>query len=109
MGTLLLIGLIVLLLLVAGGGSRYTYRRYYYRRPMAADEVVEEAPDAGSPLGTGDVQPGASLQTSIRFVIPRDQAHIWLEYRDSATRSGLRFALGTAQQATADEKASHSH
>ena len=64
---------------------------------------------SGSALGTGDVQPGSALQTSFRFMIPRDEAHLWLEYHDPGNGSGLRFALGTAQQAPADGQAGHSH
>jgi hypothetical protein len=64
---------------------------------------------AGSPLGTGDVQPGSALQTSFRFVIPRDEAHLWLEYRDPGNGPGLRFALGTAEQPPADGQGEHTH
>jgi hypothetical protein len=90
-----------------------TTRRPVVVRPENFRLITDTSDDpvlgAGSPLGTGDVQPGSTLQTSFRFVIPRDQAHIWLEYRDSGSGSGPRFALGTAQQATAEEQASHSH
>jgi hypothetical protein len=64
---------------------------------------------AGSPLGTGDVQPGSALQTSFRFVIPRDEAHLWLEYRDPGNGPGLRFDLGTAEQPPADGQGEHTH
>jgi len=88
------------------------------RRPVAVwpeqfhlitDTSDTTLPGSGSPLGTGDVQPGSALQTSYRFVIPRDEAHLWLEYRDPGTGSGMRFALGTAQQAPADGQGGHAH
>jgi len=88
------------------------------RRPVAVwpeqfhlitDTSDTTLPGSGSPLGTGDVQPGSALQTSYRFVIPRDEAHLWLEYRDPGTGSGMRFALGTAQQAPADGQGGHTH
>lgn len=88
------------------------------RRPLAVwpeqFHLITDTSDtplvaSGSALGTGDVQPGAALQTTFHFVIPRDQAHLWLEYRDPGNGSGLRFALGTAQEAPAGGQAGHSH
>jgi hypothetical protein len=66
-------------------------------------------PGSGTPLGTGDVQPGSVMETSFRFVIPRDEAKLWLEYRDPGSGSRPRIALGTAQQAPADGEVGHTH
>lgn len=66
-------------------------------------------PSSGMPLGTGDVRPGSVMETSFRFVVPRDEAHLWLEYRDPGSGSWPRFALGTAREAPADGQAGHTH
>lgn len=63
----------------------------------------------GAPQGTGVVLPGSVMQTSVRFVIPADEAHLWLEYRDPTSGSTQRFSLGTAQQAPADGQSGHTH
>jgi hypothetical protein len=55
----------------------------------------------GNILGTDEVPPASALQASLRFVIPRDEAHLWLEWRDPGNASWLRFTLGTAQQGPA--------
>jgi hypothetical protein len=94
-----------------------TYRNTL-RRPLdPAPEnfrLISDSSDSpvwgtGEPQGTGVVQPGSILQTSVRFVIPADEAHLWLEYRDPTSGSAQRFSLGTAQQAPADGQGSHAH
>jgi hypothetical protein len=76
---------------------------------LITDSSDTPVPGSGTPLGTGDVQPGSALETSFRFVIPRDEAHLWLEYRDPGNSSSLRVALGTAREAPADGEAGHTH
>jgi hypothetical protein len=63
----------------------------------------------GEPQGTGMVQPGSVLQTSVRFVIPADESQLWLEYHDPNNGSTQRFAMGTAHSAPADGQSEHSH
>jgi hypothetical protein len=76
---------------------------------LYTDSSDTPIPGSGTPLGTGDVQPRSVMETSFRFVIPRDQAHLWLEYRDPGSASWPRIALGTAQEAPADGQATHTH
>lgn len=76
---------------------------------LITDSSDTPVPGSGTPLGTGELRPGSAMETSFRFVIPRDEAHLWLEYRDPGGSSWLRFALGTARQAPADGQAGHSH
>jgi hypothetical protein len=76
---------------------------------LITDSSDTPIPGTGTPLGTGDVQPGSVLETSFRFVIPRDEAQLWLEYRDPGSSSWPRFALGTAREAPAAGQAGHTH
>jgi hypothetical protein len=76
---------------------------------LITDSNDTPIPGSGTPLGTGDVQPGSALETSFRFVIPRDEAHLWLEYRDPGSSSWPRFTLGTAVHAPAPGEAGHTH
>jgi hypothetical protein len=95
----------------------FTYRNTT-RRPLDPTpdrfRLISDTSDtpvfgAGEPQGTGVVQPGSVLQTSVRFVIPADEANLWLEFRDPTNGSTQRFALGTAQQAPADGQGGHAH
>jgi hypothetical protein len=94
-----------------------TYRNNL-RRPLdAAPErfrLLSDTSDSpvwgtGEPQGTSAVQPGSILQTRVGFVIPADEAHLWLDYRDPTGGSAHRFSLGTAQQASADGRSDHTH
>jgi hypothetical protein len=76
---------------------------------LYTDSSDTPIPGSGTPLGTGDVQPGSIMETSFRFVIPRDQAHLWLEYRDPGSGSWPRIVLGTAQEAPVDGQTDHTH
>lgn len=76
---------------------------------LYTDSSETPVPSSGMPLGTGDVRPGSALETSFRFVIPRDEAQLWLEYRDPGSGSWPRIVLGTAREAPAGGQAGHTH
>jgi hypothetical protein len=63
----------------------------------------------GGTISKGVLQPGASIQGRISFVVPRDGRHLVLRFRDPARRAPLTIDLGRISHAAPGAPAGHSH
>lgn len=63
------------------------------RRPVASDKRLKVA---GSSIKAGTLQPDASIDARLSYVVPRDRSRLWVEFRDRGRAQPLLFDLGRA-------------
>jgi hypothetical protein len=67
---------------------------------LVSDKSDNPFDPTGNTLATRTLQPGASLSFTVRFIVPRDAARLWLELREPAQPDPALVALGATDQAT---------
>lgn len=63
------------------------------RRPVASDKRLKAA---GASIRAGTLQPDASIDARLSYVVPRDRSQLWVEFRDRGRAKPLLFDLGRA-------------
>lgn len=57
----------------------------------------------------GLLQPKSSIEATFRFITARDNAHLWLGFREDASDKPVRVSLGQTDQAPPDAQPSGDH